>query len=196
MKHIKVAYFLGRLHRGGMETLLLDLLQQETPLQTLLLYREEGNMSDLFKATGVKTLRVESRPGLDLRFLRRLRRILREEGVDVVHAQHPLEAAHARIATVATGVKIAETLHGYDFGLSRRGTAIMKWMLKRAHLNIFVSKTQQEYYLKKYRLPDDRRQAVVYNGVRFAKLGGAGAGPPAAPARRGGGRGGRRPARR
>ncbi|MDR2413490.1 MAG: glycosyltransferase family 4 protein [Odoribacteraceae bacterium] len=172
MKKLKVAYFLGRLHRGGMETLLLDLLQQAGTAshEMMVIYREEGNMSPLFKATGARMFRLAARKGLDIRFLWRLRRLLRAEGVDVVHAQHPLEAAYAWLACLGAGVKVVETLHGYDFGLTGKGTRIMKWMLKRAHLNVFVSETQRAYYMKKYRLPDDGRQVVVYNGIHFAKI--------------------------
>ncbi|MDR2130918.1 MAG: glycosyltransferase family 4 protein [Odoribacteraceae bacterium] len=180
-KKIKVAYFLGALKRGGMETLLLDLLRQagEAPYEMLVIYREEGNMAGLFKneaagrgETGKRTklVRLTPRKGLDILFLWRLRRLLRQEKVDIVHAQHPLEAAYAWLACLATRVKVVETLHGYDFNQTRKGHRIMRWMLRRARLNIFVSETQRGYYAKKYRLRAPERQVVVYNGIHFAKI--------------------------
>ena len=171
-KRIKIAYFLGTLDRGGMETLLLDVLHQAagTPGDVLLLYSREGNISHLFRETPVKMIRVTPRPGIDLPFLWRLRRVLLRERVDVVHAQHPLQAAHAWIASTGTRVKVVETIHGYDFGQTRKGARVLAWMLRHARLNIFVSETQRAYYSRAYRLPGNGRQVVVYNGVRFDKI--------------------------
>ncbi|MDR0765587.1 MAG: glycosyltransferase, partial [Odoribacteraceae bacterium] len=172
MKNVKVAYFVGQLQRGGMETLLLDLLRQAARdgREILLVYREEGNISPLFEATGVRMFRIPARGGIDLAALRQTRRLLRDERVDVVHAQHPLEAARAWLACLATGIKVVETLHGYDFNATRKGRCILKWMLRRARLNVFVSETQRAYYAKKYRLKGNDRNVVVYNGILFDKI--------------------------
>jgi glycosyltransferase involved in cell wall biosynthesis len=154
-----------------METLLLDLLQlPAVPRETLVIYREEGNLSDHFRATGARMTRMTPREGFDIRYLFRLRRLLRRERVDILHAQHPLEAARAWLACLFTGVKIVQTFHGYDFHQSRVGALVTRWMIRRASLNIFVSETQRRYYMQRYRLALTPRQAVVYNGVRFDKI--------------------------
>ncbi|MDR1272909.1 MAG: glycosyltransferase family 4 protein, partial [Odoribacteraceae bacterium] len=170
-KKIKVAYFLGRLNRGGMETLLLDLLHLagEAPGEMMVIYREEGNVSGLFRATGVKMVKINFRGSLDLPAAWRTRRLLRREGVDIVHAQHPLEAFRAWIASAGTRVRVVMTLHGYDFHQSRAGAIITRWMLRRTRLNFFVSEAQRRYYERKYHL-DARRQTVLYNGIRLDKL--------------------------
>lgn len=56
---MKVAYFLGALNRGGMETLLLDILSRAdlTSYQIICIYREEGVISDLLKPRGFPCLR-------------------------------------------------------------------------------------------------------------------------------------------
>lgn len=168
---MKVAYFLGALNRGGMETLLLDILSRAdlTSYQIICIYREEGVISDLFKATGVPMFKMTPRKGMDLSYVFRLRKLLCREKVNIVHAQHSLEACYAWLATRGCGIKIVQTFHGYDYHQTAKGRFFMKWMIRHADLNIFVSEVQKSYYEKKYRFPRNRSR-VVYNGIDFAKF--------------------------
>ncbi|WP_294140289.1 glycosyltransferase family 4 protein [uncultured Sanguibacteroides sp.] len=168
---MKVAYFLGALNRGGMETLLLDILSRANTAsyQIVCIYREEGGISDAFKATGVPLFKMTPRRGMDLSYILRLRRLLCREKVDIVHAQHSLEACYAWLATRGCGIKIIQTFHGYDYHQTAKGRFFMKWMIRHADLNIFVSEVQKSYYEKKYHFPPNRSQ-VVYNGIDFAKF--------------------------
>ncbi|MDR1415124.1 MAG: glycosyltransferase family 4 protein [Odoribacteraceae bacterium] len=171
LKKIKVAFFLGALERGGMETLLLDVLMMgdDAPFDMILLYREEGSISARFRETGARMFKVTPRGGLDVAFAWRLRRLLRRERVEVVHAQHPLEGAYALVATAATRVRVVMSMHGYDFHQSRKGARITAWALRHTRMNFFVSRALRRYYERKYRLSPDKQQ-VLYNGVRMDRV--------------------------
>jgi glycosyltransferase involved in cell wall biosynthesis len=46
---------------------------------------------------------------------------------------------------------------------------ILKFIIKRTDVNIFVSETQRQYYQQQYSLKSEKQQ-VVYNGISFDKL--------------------------
>lgn len=169
---MKIAFFIGNLNRGGMETLLADILehQAEAPFEMICIYREEGSLSETIKSKGVPLFQLKPRHILDYSFYRKLRHLFLREKVDIVHAQHTLEALYAYIATRGTKIKIVQTFHGYDFNQTRKGALISRLMIKKTALNIFVSETEKRYFTEKYKLKCAARQAVVFNGIDFGKL--------------------------
>ena len=169
---MKVAYFLGALNRGGMETLLLDVFRRsrEVSYQMICVYREDGQLSENYASLGISMYKLTPRKGFDFAYLRSLRKYFLSQHVDIVHAQHPLEACYAWLACLGTRIKIVQSFHGYDFHQTRKGHLILKWMIHRVDLNIFVSETQKRYYVRKYALSSSEKQAVVYNGVDFNRL--------------------------
>jgi glycosyltransferase involved in cell wall biosynthesis len=61
------------------------------------------------------------------------------------------------------------TIHGHDFNFSYLSKKINRHVLKYSDLTIFVSKTQRDYFLKKYRL-EHEKTTVLYNGIDFTKF--------------------------
>ena len=90
---MKVAYFIGSLNRGGTETLVLDTFRRKevAPYESILVYRKEGDLSEAYRATGVPMFRIQP-TGLKLGYIPKLRRLLRKEGVDILHTQTHLNA--------------------------------------------------------------------------------------------------------
>ena len=104
-----------------------------------------------------------------IRYLIRLRKLLQQNNITVVHAQQPIDALFARLACWHTGIKLILTFHGYDFDVQKSGLFILKLIIRRTDINLFVSKAQRKYYEQKYSLTPEKQQ-VVYNGVSFEKL--------------------------
>lgn len=167
---MKTAFLLGSLNRGGTETLMLDICQTLTKedFEAVALYRKGGALEEAFCESGVPftKMAVGRNP---LAYVIRLRKWLTVQNVDIVHAQQPLDAVYAKLASVGTKVKVVLTLHGFDYGASER---MHRFILKRTASNIYVSEYQKNYYEHKYRL-NPKKQVVVYNGVNFSKLDGA-----------------------
>ena len=69
---MKVAYFLGTLNRGGMETLLLDVFRQsrEVSYQMICVYREDGQLSENYASLGISMYKLTPRKGFDFAYLR------------------------------------------------------------------------------------------------------------------------------
>jgi glycosyltransferase involved in cell wall biosynthesis len=170
---MKVAYLLGSLNRGGTETLLLDVFSQSesSPYQMICIYRKEGELSDSFIASGVTAFKVkQGKNWMFLLFLWRLRKLLKREKPDIVHAQQSIDAVFARIACLGLPVKIAQTIHGYDFKKSFIVGLIIRLSLKITDVNIFVSSTQRSYYEIAYNKIEETKNTIAYNGVNFDKL--------------------------
>jgi len=167
---MKIAYLLGSLNRGGTETLMLDVFRnaQKHGLNAIGLYRKGGQLESDFIQSGVPMYKLQVRRNL-VGYIIQLRRLLIRNKITVVHAQQPIDALFAWLACQNTGIKLILTFHGYDFDTRKSGLLILKFIIKRTDVNLFVSKAQQEYYEQKYLLTPEKQQ-VVYNGVSFEKL--------------------------
>ena len=169
---MKIAYLLGSLNRGGTETLLLDVFRnaKANQLNAIGIYRKGGVFEEEFLNSGVKMIKLSFKK-IPLFYLFRLRSILLANKIDIAHAQQPIDALYAWIATIATPVKVVLTLHGYDMKSSRFNLLILRFILNYTGKNIYVSNTQKNYYSEKYKLDPDK-QILIYNGISFSKLDG------------------------
>lgn len=167
-----IVYLFGSLNRGGAETLLMDLFRKKDKLgyKIAAIHRKGGALEEDLKNTGVTFSLLFPKFPFDPVYLIRLRKRILGYKAKIVHAQQYLDAIYAKIALIGTKVKIVQTYHGYDYGLNKRGDAMIKFISKRIDCNIFVSKTQKGYFVGNLNLPESK-VAVVYNGVDFSKLG-------------------------
>lgn len=168
---MKVAYLLGSLNRGGTETLLLDCLQQADIISynVVALYRKDGILSSAFQNIKFKLIKLTPSFVGDIRYFFRLRKLLNEEGVDIVHAQQPIDALYGKVASIGCRRKIILTFHGFDFSNSILDKILYRLALKLTDCNIFVSNAQKKYYEKKYN-NHSIKNCVVYNGIAFSKF--------------------------
>lgn len=168
---MKVAYLLGSLNRGGTETLLLDSFRKESiaSFDMVAIYRKEGVLSSQFKNTSVKIVRIAPRGFWDLMYILRLRRYLKLEGVDIVHAQQAIDAIYAKLALLGTTIRVIQTFHGYDFGLNKLNKLLYAISIRVCKMNVFVSEAQRNYYLDRYCIRNCK-QLVISNGINFSKF--------------------------
>ena len=100
---MKVAYYFGQLNRGGAETLVADLLMchENIPFQPVCIYRDEGTLSEMFHRSGAPMLKLRRRKSW-LAYIFRLRRLIKKEQIDILHAQTSLNAIIAIILAGGT----------------------------------------------------------------------------------------------
>jgi len=166
----RVAYLLGSLNRGGTETLLLDVIRnaKKNDLDAITIYRKSGALENDFLESGMPVLCLS--PGKNpIRYILHLRKLLLKNKIELTHAQQPVDALYACIATYGTDIKCILSFHGYDFNEKGISKLILRYIIKKTNLNIFVSETQKRYYVDKYTLKATN-QKVVYNGISFDKL--------------------------
>lgn len=166
---MKIAFMLGSLNRGGTETLLLDVFTHKELLpDCVCIYRKSGVLENDFQLTGVKMTKIAIGKNL-FSYLKVLRAYLRDQKIDFIHAQQPIDAFLALVATVGLRVKIIQTLHGYDYHNSFFAKLVLIISLKFTEANVYVSQHVKEYYMQKYKL-HTQKQFVVYNGVNLSKI--------------------------
>lgn len=166
---MKVAYFIGGLNRGGTETLLLDVFSKKeyAPFEMILIYRNEGNLSDEFRATGVPLFRLKPQ-GEKTKYFLELRNLLKREKVDILHAQTPTNALIGIVSSLFTKTKLVFTFHGLFTSSNmwfKRHMAM--WFSKEV---IFVSKYVKDWYSSNSLLFPKNKSNVVYNGINFDKI--------------------------
>lgn len=166
---MKVAYFLGSLNRGGMESLILDVCRryQNTPYDFICLYRHDGNLSEAFQQSGAPLIRIPKKWGY-LRYLLEIRRTLQREKISIVHSQTTSNTLLMAVALLGTGIKIVTTFHGYNF--SRAPLWQRKIVYKVSEKILCVSEHQKSVYEQRWHLSKENKLQVVYNGVDFSKI--------------------------
>ena len=167
---MKVAYLLGSLNRGGTETLLLDVFRnaKRNGLNAIGVSRKSGVLEMEFIQSGTPLHTLPFRKNI-FAYLFQLRKLLKSNSIDIVHAQQTIDALYSWIACYGTGIKIIQTFHGYDSDESILNKFIVRFVIWMTDINIYVSENQRKYYQDKYNL-NNKNQRVVYNGISFDKF--------------------------
>lgn len=166
---MKVAFFIGSLSRGGMETLVLDTFRKRgiAPFDCILIYRNDGDLSDDYRATGVPMFRIKP-TGNPLGYLSSLCRLLKQENVDVFHTQTVMNGLIGVFCKCFTHVRLVASFHGFLSKLKYKiYTHLVMWS---ADASVFVSSYEREWYVNHILFASKRRCHVVYNGIDFSKF--------------------------
>lgn len=166
---MKVAYFIGSLNRGGAEVLVLDICRKKAfaPYDMVLIYRNDGELTEDFVATGVPMYRVKPK-GLKIGYFGQLRKLIKRENVDVVHAQTLPNGFFSVLCTAFTRVKLVVTFHGFFTSKTDKlYTHFVTWF---ADASVFVSDYVRDWYIKNTWFAPSKRCYLVYDGIDFSKL--------------------------
>ena len=166
---MKVAYFIGSLNRGGTEMLTLDICRKKdyAPFDMILIYRNDGDLTNEFKATGVPLFRIKPKR-LKISYFIEVRKLLKEEQVDIVHAQTLTNATAAVLFTIFLKVKLVASFHG--FYTSYLKLILRHFVMWNADALIFVSDYVRKWYISRTLFCPKQKCNVVYNGIDFGKL--------------------------
>lgn len=166
---MKVAFFIGGLNIGGTETMVLDSFRKKSaaPFESILIYRNDGELSEQYRATGVPMFRIKPQ-GSKLGYICELRRLLKREKVDILHTQTLLNALLGLFCVCFSRVKLVASFHGFRYSrIERFYTHLVLWY---ADACVFVSGFVKDWYLKNTRFAPEKRCHVVYNGIDFSKF--------------------------
>ena len=169
---MKIAYLLGSLNRGGVETLTFDVLKnsEKINLNCICIYRKDGSLYENIKRTGVTIVKLRPNNSIDISYLIKLRNVLKKENISIIHAHQVLDAVFSFIATIGLPLKIVLTLHSYGFKDNFISKILRAFILKRTDLNLYVSKSLKRHYINKYNFSMREKQKYLYNGISFDKF--------------------------
>ena len=167
---LNIAYMFGGMNRGGAETIMLDLFRnhQRATFSFIGIHRKGGAYRDAFYNAGPNMAQLTPKRFGYVGYLLKLRRLLKQEGITVVHTQHWLDCIYAWLATMGMRVQIVNTFHGF---YSMKGIAgwLCRMSIRMADDVCFVSKYEQDWYQRQMRIKDERCH-IIFNGVDFQKI--------------------------
>ncbi len=166
---MKVLFLMDSLNRGGAEILALDIATNASKydLEFILTTFKGGELEEDFKATGCEVNFIQRRFPLDLRTILILRKQIILNNISVIHTHQAVDALHAYLATIGTGVKNILSWHGST--TSRKNKLILRLLSTRIDANIAVSEGFKKRIAEEIDI-DTKDFQVVYNGVDFGKL--------------------------
>ncbi len=166
---MKVLHILDSLNRGGAEMLLLDICRSAAREELDLSFAATGGgtLEEDFKRAGAPFFRLQRRLPLDLRLIAALRRIIRENGFNVIHTHQPVAALHGFYAATALDVRHVLTFHGFFDDTKNRLAA--RFLAPRMDANVSCSKGLLEWLARDARL-DVSKFRTIYNGVDTRRL--------------------------
>lgn len=166
---MKVAFFLGALNRGGTESLILDVCRchAKAPFEVVCLYRKEGLYSKEYHQTDAQLVKIEKKRSL-LRYLLEIRSFVKNEKVDIIHAQTPSNTILCILALAFSKTKIVSTFHGIFE--SKHAKMQLQFITRHCDKVCCVSDYERRYYTDIMGLRPATSFCTVYNGVNFDKI--------------------------
>jgi glycosyltransferase involved in cell wall biosynthesis len=169
------------LNRGGLETLIVDLLvhvrasdHESQPHFVLLLEKGAGTMVGSLERIGQEIVTIERRRKFTLSYIFALRQFIRNNSFDLIHVHSPIIGFYLYLSSLGTGIPMVQTIHGFFDCRSPVG--------KKQHLHIFLSKVLAQFSAKtfcvsKFLLEELAKSGypraklgVLYNGIDFTRL--------------------------
>lgn len=166
---LNIVHVVESLDVGGLERVVLSLATWQRAhggASRIICLFHEGPLGAEARASGIRVDVVNKAPGLDLRALRVLRRLLLEENVDILHTHNPVAHYYAAGAAAATGIgRIVNTRHG--MGSSHESRQLR--LLYRAALTdtakvVAVCRAARDRFVEAGTVPADKA-AVIANGI-------------------------------
>lgn len=168
---MKVLHLLDSVNRGGAEVLALDVCRnaKKNGLDLSFLATGEGTLFEDFKNSGVDFFHFKRKLPIDFGVIRKLRKLLKERQIDVVHAHQAVEGIHAFFATIGTKTKLVLTHHG--FIPDKKNLYSLKFLLPKVSANIVVSEALLQWYETETSLQFPKKNThIIYNGVDEKRL--------------------------
>lgn len=126
----------------------------------------------ILKIRALIFFRLERRLPIDFSIVKNLRKIIRENKIEIVHAHQAVEGIHAYLACRGTKAKLVLSFHGYIPDAKNR--VILKYLISRTGANVTVSNQFLKWLAKKDKLDTTKNFHVIYNGIDEKRLAGTG----------------------
>ncbi|MGI9106425.1 MAG: glycosyltransferase family 4 protein [Pyrinomonadaceae bacterium] len=173
---MRVLHLLDSLNRGGAETLALDVCRNARAhdLDLTFVATGGGELEDDFRHSGAHYVRLARHAPLDLKLVWRLREVIKQGDIEVVHCHQAVEALHAYLATIGTKAKRVLSFHLCAADAKNR--LALKWLAPRMDANIAVSRELLSCLEQEGGFRTGENFHVVYNGIDARRLRAAAAG--------------------
>lgn len=164
---LKLVHFLQGLDTGGMEIMVVQLLEGLDPARfqaQVITYDTLGPLAIRLGLAGIPCHLLKRRPGVDLRYILRLARALARIRPDILHLHNPTAFFYGTLAgRLARVPRIYYTEHGRDFASSSRNRFLHR-LLGRMVDRVIVVAEAGRTVLCAEGVPD-ARILTIHNGI-------------------------------
>ena len=167
---MNILHLLDSPDRGGTETLVLDLCRnsKSNGLNLILVVTKLGVLDEEFRSSGVNYYYIPRKYPIDLVLVFKLRKIIKNKNVKVIHAHQAVDGMHAFITRFFTNIKTVMTFHGYVSSLKNDLT--LKFLIPRMDANVAVSNSFLNALREHFKFNLTRNFHVIYNGIDTKKF--------------------------
>lgn len=168
---MKVLHFLDSINRGGSEVLALDVCRNagSNGLDLTVVTTKGGILESDFAASPTKFVRLRRKYPIDIGLIRNLRKLIRENGINIVHAHQPVEAIHLFLATRGLkNIKRVMSFHGLI--ADAKNYYALQFLIPRMDANIVVSYGLLDWLKNRYKSGFINNFSVLYNGTDIQRL--------------------------
>lgn len=163
---MRVLHFLDSIGGGGAEVQALDVCRNASKLglEMTIVTAKGGSLESDFRATGVDFHKLGRRFPLDPFLVTRIRKIVRERKIEIVHGYQAVDGLHLYLATLGLShVKKVLSFQGPIPG--RKNRLATKSAIPLMDANIAVSKSIYSYLSEIIGLHDFSSFELIYNGA-------------------------------
>jgi len=162
---MKALYFLDSLNQGGTETLALDVMRnaERCGLDLIVGAAGGGALEKEFLTADAEFVRLRRRLPIDLSLVLKLRKIIKERKIEIVHGHQAVDGLHLYLASMRLPVKRVLSFHGFVADAKNRRT--LSFLIRRMDANIAVSRGLQTWLADVDKLDTAKNFRVLYNGV-------------------------------
>ncbi|MEP6704553.1 MAG: glycosyltransferase family 4 protein, partial [Acidobacteriota bacterium] len=167
----KVLHLLDSVDRGGAEAQAVDVCRNAAHfgIGMTLVSGAGGAMENAFRDSGVDYVPLKRKLAVDVYFASQLRRIIKENEIDIVHGYQAVDGLHLYLAT--RGLKdVRRVLSFQGFIADRKNKITSKFLIPRMDANIVVSGGMRKWLHDVDGLDTSRNFHVIYNGADPARL--------------------------
>ena len=167
---MKVLHLLDTLSRGGAETLILDVCRNAADFDIDLTFAtmQGGELEEDFRTSGADFVRLHRKLPIDFGAILRLRKIIKQRGIKIVHTQQAVDALHLYLAAKNLPVKQVMSFQGFVADAKNR--RVLRFLIPRMDANIVVSRGLQKWLEETDKLDVRQNFHVIYNGTDEKRL--------------------------
>jgi L-malate glycosyltransferase len=170
---MRILNLIDSVPRGGTETLLFDFAKNVISSNTtsFVVTLGRGAMFDDFINLNINFKHFQRKYPIDLSVIIKIRSLLLNENIDIIHTHSDVVAVHAYLASRFLNKKLVLTFHGntYKDKFNFKRNLSLKFLVPKMNACIAVSKSYLQV-LKERSLFPTQGFNVIYNGVDFRKF--------------------------
>jgi glycosyltransferase involved in cell wall biosynthesis len=168
---MKIAHIIKDLDIGGIQSLLLDIIDyyEEIKQDYILIVIGEGQWKDKFEKYADKCFFIKKElPFIDPFLINKVKYLIKQQSVDIIHAHHVSEGITAFFATKGTKIKTVQSFHASPKISNSQDNFVFKQLAKKMDASVVPSAAQlSELQKAGY---DITKLTVIHNGINPKRL--------------------------